>query len=414
MRPYFADSLHKGRVVVLGGGFVGLTVCVELANRLGSSPAEIALVDSSEKFTYRPFVHFSLRGLVSEEDLRVNFREFCEQWGVAFVRGTVVGHDGEENRVVLGDGSSLYYDWLVVGLGAVSAVASGEKFAGTFQVRDLDDVAALRRHFDALFAEGKVGPVVVVGGGISGVEIALEVRHYLKERCIGEGLDPNSFPVILLERETSVLPDKHEKLVKYLTRKLGDAGVRVLTGHSVTRASGDLVECRVRQDADQPNEKKVIRAGAVVWAGGVAPNPVVKDLNFPLDHKYNGGILVDHHLRISGRTDAFAGGDCACWVQKERAKALAATAYNAIRQARTIAANISRSMAGKTRLKTYNPRLHTPHWIALDGFASGVFAIGPRVLRHPHRLYGVLKRRLMSAFLSRLRRPILGRGRARH
>ncbi|MHA1731264.1 MAG: NAD(P)/FAD-dependent oxidoreductase [Promethearchaeota archaeon] len=418
---FLSGTLERHRVVIIGAGFVGLETVVQLRKKFSRKKMDIILVDRTENFVFKPFIHFLLRDIVKPRELRINLREFSKKWEVNFVRGEVSGIDHANKRVEFEEEGDLYYDFLVIGVGAVSAARSRPGFDQLFQLRSIDDVDILKRHLENQFkslggsCDGResasICRVVVIGGGISGIEIVLELWHFVGMLCRRTGIDPGSFEFLLVEMKNSILADKNEKLARVVGKILRKKGIEVLVGHRVVNAGREFIECKVSPAGHKyyeskgvsldENQRITINARTIVWAGGVRPNPAIEAFNVPRDSKYNLGIDVQNNLRVKNSEDVYAGGDCICWVQKQRLQPVAATAYNATRQARVIAENISRDYSEVKKLKVYRPNVHTPHLISIDGFEEGIFAVGPRILKHPRKAFGRLKQRSRRAYFSR-------------
>lgn len=433
LRGYFSEAMQKRRVVVVGAGFVGLEVCIQLRKRLGDE-VEVILVAPTEEFVYYPHIHLLLRDIVTPDDLTIDLKTFCRRWGVHFVRGEVQSINHENNSVIFEEGE-LYFDFVVIGVGAESSARHQEGLNEMFQFRTLDDVQVLKRHFDNLFRElpacdAKATPYacrcIVVGGGIAGVEILFELWHYVRDRCRDRGFDFSQFKFLLVERKDTLLADKNEKLIRHVTKELESRGIQILTGHEVVRGGREYVVCRreaepasedqhARENFDfqapgampPPMEEVQIESKTIIWSGGVVPNPVIKEYGIPLKNGYNHGIVVEDTLQVESLEDYFAGGDCICWVQKARLQTIAATAHNAKKHGQIIARNIAYAAKGRkiSRFKAYAPNVHTPHTISLNGFERGVFAKGPRVLRYPSKLFGWLKKRQKEKYFERVLHP---------
>lgn len=116
----------RPRICVLGGGFGGLYTALRLeALRWpeGRRP-EVTLIDKSDRFVFKPLLYELLNGTAQPEEVAPQFSELLGPTAVRFVRGRVreVEHagtvPGSAGRVVLGDGTVVEYDWIVLALGS--------------------------------------------------------------------------------------------------------------------------------------------------------------------------------------------------------------------------------------------------------------------------------------------------------
>lgn len=155
------------RVVVVGGGYAGVTA----ANRLARGGAEVTLVNARPVFVERIRLHQLVGG---SDDAVVDFGEVLAP-SVVLVVAEVERIDAPAGRVVLSSGEGIDYDRLVYAVGSGqlhSSIPGAAEYA--HPVADLDDAEPLRR---ALAAAGKDAPVTVVGAGPAGIEVAAELAE---------------------------------------------------------------------------------------------------------------------------------------------------------------------------------------------------------------------------------------------
>ena len=202
--------------------------------------------------------------------------------GVAARRLDVAGR-----QLLLADGSTLGYDALIVATGASARPSPWRPGSGVHVVRTLDDSRALREDLDS------DGPVVVVGGGFIGAEVAATARGLGREVTV---VDPLPTPIGRV-----VGPEIGQAFTELHHRH----GVETRFGvgvESVEGASGDL---RVRlTDGSQ------LGAATVVVGIGAVPNDGwLADSGLPIDN----GVLCDQYSRAVDAPDVFVIGDVARW-----------------------------------------------------------------------------------------------------
>src|SRR6185436_10520842 len=83
---------------------------------------------------------------------------------------------------------------------------------------------------------------------------------------------------------------------------------------------------------------EVLPTETVVWTAGVAPQPILRELNLPLDER--GRVPVDEYLRVRGLDSVWAIGDCAA-APDPRGGTCPPTAQHAVRQGPVAARNIA-------------------------------------------------------------------------
>src|SRR5258706_4568682 len=145
------ENVARKRVLILGGGFAGLTVAMELEKKLAQDPSvEITLINRENFFLFTPMLH---EVATSDLDLTtiVNpARQMLRH--VHFVAGKVDQIGIEEIRVVISHGfdhhhHTLEFDFLVLGLGSVTNlydIPGLQEYALT--MKTLGDAMRLRNH----------------------------------------------------------------------------------------------------------------------------------------------------------------------------------------------------------------------------------------------------------------------------
>jgi len=196
----------RGKIVVIGGGFAGLSAAIVAADeiRAGGGVATVALVSDSDHITIRPRLYEK-----SPESLRAPLRPVLDPTGIAFVEGWVTAIDTEANTVSLKDGTMLTYDRLILATGSVMPtlpVAGVAKY--TFSIDSYACAVAFDRHLQKVAktpgAPGH-GTYVIVGGGMTGIELAAEMRNRIAQHADAPTAD--AARVILVEIAGAIGPE---------------------------------------------------------------------------------------------------------------------------------------------------------------------------------------------------------------
>src|ERR1700685_257395 len=244
---------HK--VVIIGGGFGGLTAAQSLKN----APVQVTLVDRCNYHLFQPLLYQVATGSLSPANVAGPLRQVLRKQGNAQVLlGEAVHIDAANRRVILSDGA-LDYDTLIVATGATHSYFGHdewEQFAPG--LKNLDDATAVRGRVLLAFeaAERERDPeklkawltFVIVGAGPTGAELAGALGEIANDTLKQDfrHIDPSEARIILVEGTDRVLPAYPPTLSAAARKMLERLSVTVRTGamvidikeHSVTIKSG--------------------------------------------------------------------------------------------------------------------------------------------------------------------------------
>jgi len=298
------------RYVIVGNGIAGVMAAQVIAK--ADSEADIHLYAAEPYRTYRrPQLPAYIAGEVTQSDVTYRPAEWYAQRSIRVHLDCPVERvDPAAHRVRLTDGALVPYDRLLLATGGRAWVPplEGTGQRGFFTLRTLDDARAIR-DYAALVRE-----VVVVGGGLLGLETARALRSLGSEVAVLEFAD-HLLPRQLDHEGSAVLRGIMEGL-----------GVRVFTGVAAEALLGGGVVSGVRLKGGQE-----IVAGMVVCTAGMRPEVT---LARRAGLEVGRGVVVDEHLRTSAG-DVYAAGDAA-----EAEGAIYGIIPAAIEQARAAAANM--------------------------------------------------------------------------
>ncbi len=274
----------KQQVVMLGGGYAGLLAAARLAQK--GLPLSITLVDSRAHFVERIRLHQVAVG--QAVPLRP-MRDMLPK-SVAFRQGRVVGLDPAARQVTVETAEgrhALDYDWLVYALG------SGIDLTSTPGVADyahsLSGPEAAQRLHAALRAQAeRGGRVLVVGGGLTGIESTAEIAE--------------SFPTLRVELLTAgtLGDDLAPAGQAYLRQALYRLGVTLREGVRVARLT---------EGAAHLADGESLPFDLCLWTSGFSVSPLAREAGLPVNGR--GQLLTDPFLRVVGHDHMFAVGDAA-------------------------------------------------------------------------------------------------------
>jgi len=345
------------RVVIVGGGFAGVTLAQRL-ERLVPKTVEIVLVGAENHLVFSPMLAEVVGRSIEPLHVVVAGRQMVHRtvWLTATVtdidlRGRHVGYVGHG-----GERGTLEYDHLVLACGSVVNVDLVPGIAAyAYPLKTLGDAITLGNDLIGRLEEAsaeadpqareRLLSVVVIGGGFSGVEVAGQISEVLEHtRRFYPELRDSAPRVVLLQGADRLMPELNSvSLSAFALRKLRKAGIDVRLGAIAQEVTATEVHLRSGEQ---------IEATTVVSTIGTITNPLIASLGLPLDH---GRLPAAPDMRVQGPTGVWALGDCALVPNAFDGRPSPATAQFAIRQARQLAANLARAIAG-TRTKPFRFR----------------------------------------------------------
>lgn len=337
----------KRHVVIIGGGFGGLSV----ARALAREPVRVTLLDRSNHHLFQPLLYQVAMAGLAPGEIAVPIRSvLSRQQNARVLLAEVTNVDLAQKRVETREALPLDYDYLVVAAGAENSYFGHTDWPRIAPgLKDLDDAVEVRRRVLLAFeaAEREPDPTlqrqhltfVVIGGGPTGVELAgaiAELATFVLARDF-RAIQPDATRVVLVEGSERVLSGFDVKLSALAAKSLQDMGVEVRTGLRVTSMDESGVTCG--------NER--IAASTVLWAAGVRGSGLSQKIGLPVDRQ--GRALVERDCSIAGHPEVFVIGDAAAFITERHPHGLPGVSPVAMQQGRFVARQITRSLVGAPR-----------------------------------------------------------------
>jgi NADH dehydrogenase len=342
------------RVVIVGGGFGGLTC----ARALAGAPLDLTLIDRQNHHLFQPLLYqVALAGLAPTE-IAVPIRSILRKQKNAIVLlSEVTGIDLVSKRLTLAQAEPVAYDYLVLAPGARTHYFGHEGWAHYAPgLKSIDDAIEIRRRVLLAFeaAERELDPAerakllsfVVIGGGPTGVELAgaiAELGRYVLGRDFRR-VRPNETRVLLIEGGPRVLSSFDPSLSEESVQQLSSLGVQVRTGTVVEKIGPEGVTLR---------SGEVLAASTIVWAAGVSSSPLLEKLGTALDRA--GRAYVEKDCSLPGHPEVFVIGDAAYFTGDD-GKPLPGVSPTAMQMGRYVAEVIRAAVAGKSERKPFQYR----------------------------------------------------------
>lgn len=304
-------------LLVLGGGYGGLALIQELLNNHLPHDIEIILIDRMPYQGIKTEYYALAAGTVTDYHLRIQFPVHPR---LTVRYGEVNSIDLESRIVLMKTGYCVSYDLLAIALGCIDNyhdipgadeyTCSIQTFSGTRETyRRLNDVKPY-------------GTINIVGGGLSGVELAAELRESRPD-----------LNITILDRGERVLSAFPAKLSQYVEEWFHHHQVQTLGRVSVSHVEKDALF----------NGAEEILSDVTVWTAGIQPVKVVQEMDVSKDR--SGRIILDEYYRIPDYPEVYVIGDCASLPFAPSAQAAGA-------QGEQVAQVIQASWRGET------PKLH--------------------------------------------------------
>lgn len=308
---------RQSEVLVLGAGYAGLMAAVRLSRR---SDAHVTVIDGQAAFYERVRLHQYVVGQVVP---RWSMADFLAPAGVDFLQGRVEQIEPASCQVIVQTKTgrqTLSYDRLIYALGSMTdrSVPGVAEHAYTLDHRS---APALRERLIEAVRAGE--PVVVVGGGGTGLEAAAEVAESfpgLKVTLLTRG-EPGDF-----------LSPKGQAYTRQILDRLGvtvvsQARAQMVTAESVVTSAGTTLP-----------------ASVCIWTGGFVASPLAREAGLPVNER--GQLLVDAWLHSVTGQGIYAAGDAARPVDPIGAPPRMSL-YNAVFMGAYVADAVAADLAGR-------------------------------------------------------------------
>ncbi|MFF8657045.1 NAD(P)/FAD-dependent oxidoreductase [Streptomyces huasconensis] len=343
------------RVLVVGGGYVGMYTALRLQRKLKAQlkrgEAEIVVITPEPYMTYQPFLPEAAAGNISPRHVVVPLRRVLDHCRI--IIGEVESIDHAKRTATFttlateeeGTGPvGISYDELVLAPGSISRtlpIPGLAEYAIGFKT--VEEAIGLRNHVleQMDIASSTRDPAirdaaltfVFVGGGYAGVEALGELEDMARYAArYYHNIKAEDMKWILVEASGRILPEVGEEMGKYTVRELRRRNIDV-------RLETRLDSCEDRVAVLSDGARFPTRT--VVWTAGVKPHPVLAASDLPLNER--GRLKCTAQLSVDGAPHAWAAGDAAAVpdvTADEPGKECAPNAQHAVRQAKVLGDNI--------------------------------------------------------------------------
>ncbi|MFS0647039.1 NAD(P)/FAD-dependent oxidoreductase [Siminovitchia sp. 179-K 8D1 HS] len=271
------------KLVLLGGGYGNMRVLHRLLPHQLPDDVSITLIDKVPYHCLKTEYYALAAGTISDQEVRVPFPEHPR---LEVKYGEVTNIDLDNQLIYLDQGEPVAYDDLIIGLGCEDKyhnIPGAREFTNSIQ-----NIGNARKTYQMLNNLPANSVVSIVGGGLSGVELASELRESRSDLVIK-----------LFDRGKIILSAFPERVSRYVQSWFQTNGVEVINEANITK-----VEEKTLYNHDKP-----VHSDVIVWTAGIQPNRIVQEMNVEKDAQ--GRVVLTKYHNIPGDEHVYVVGDCA-------------------------------------------------------------------------------------------------------
>ena len=274
------------KFVIVGNGAAGFYAADSIRKR--NKTAKIMLLSNEEELTYyRPALSDFINEEIKKEDFYIEGKKWYEENNIELLLGINVDSiDEKSKKIILDNKSTIDYDKLILANGSSNFIPpiNGHDLAGVYTLRNKKDLENIKANLD------NAQNVLIIGGGLLGLEAAYEMKLAKKEVTVVEAM-PNLLSK-QLDKEGSV----------FLENILKENGLNLILDKFIDSLEGDSKVSKAKF-----KDGTTIDVDMVIFSVGVRPNiNITKNTNIEI----NKGIIVDEYMKTSLK-DIYACGDVA-------------------------------------------------------------------------------------------------------
>ncbi|MDD3559269.1 MAG: NAD(P)/FAD-dependent oxidoreductase, partial [Melioribacteraceae bacterium] len=299
----------KKSVVIIGGGFGGLTA----AKKFHNTEFDVLLIDKTNHHLFQPLLYQVATAALSPGDISVPIRWILRKSkNITVILGEAVKVDSTNNKLLLKDGEEIDYDYLIIAAGARHSYFGNndwENFAPG--LKTLEDAINIREKMLLAFEKAerkfdkedvsKYMTFVIVGGGPTGVEMAGAIAEISKKTLMRDfrKINTTKTRIILVEGTDRILNTYDNKLSLRAKEDLEKLGVEVNLNSMVSKIEKNKIYFG----------NNVIETCNIIWAAGNTASPLLVSLDTKLDRA--GRVIVNKYCSIDESPNIFVIGDAA-------------------------------------------------------------------------------------------------------
>ncbi len=391
---------ERPRVLVVGGGYVGLYVAKALEKKVRAAGGVVTVVDPLPYMTYQPFLPEVIGGHIESRHALVSHRMHLRE--TELITGKVVSVDHDRKVAVIRDPDRHYFEIpyrdIVMSAGATTRTFPIEGLVDHgIGLKTIEEAVTVRNKIlerletasimEESPAKRRALTFTVVGGGFAGIEAVAEMEDLIRVAVKATPrLQQSDVRIVLIEAAPRIMPEITEKQAEQTVEDLRARGIEVLLNTSLDSCVDGHMKLISMKDKSIVDE---FESDTLLWTAGVEASKVAKRTPFPIDAR--GRIMAEPTLQVS---DGAGGVIEGAWTAGDIAAVPDLTgggvggycvpnAQHAVRQAKLLAKNLLAARYGKGHIQQYKHKslgavaglgmfqgVGTPMGIELSGFLA--------------------------------------------
>ena len=306
------------KVLIIGGGFAGLTCAQRLAH---DRRFQVTLVDKQNHHLFQPLLYQVATTSLSAPDIARSLRGILSDAdNIATVMDEITAID-LQTKTTKSDKTSYPFDYLILACGARTSFFGNDHWQEhTLGLKNLADAHRIRARVLSALERAEIESdedkkrrlmtIAIVGGGPTGVELAGAFSDLVRRamRTDFRNIDPTNLRIILIQSGEKILRYFKPELSDYARKRLEHLGVQVILGPRVDQVEkGRLHLNKPVPECEDICDDCWLEAENIIWAAGIETNSLTRKLGIETDR--GGRLPVEPDLSLPGHPFAFAAGD---------------------------------------------------------------------------------------------------------
>lgn len=355
------ESVKTERVVIIGGGFAGVRICLDLLHSKQS--IFLTLIDKNSHHSYHPD-YYEIASAITREprnassadllDLRQTaaipfFKIFGKYRNIEILRDEAIDIDFKKTLIKTRDGRELFYDSLIIASGSKTSFYGIKNLSAfAFEFKTINDALNIRNNLHEIFANKPKKEnikIIIGGGGFSGCELAAEISLYIKSLRKIYGRPSKSAEIEIIEASENILAGANVWAKRKAVKRLEKLGIKI---------SFNLKIQKIEEHKLIFEDKKTANFDMLIWTAGVEGENISKLFPKKTVHETKSCLITDKYLNVLDMKNVFAAGDIAYALDEKNIPAKM-TAQTAISEGKYIAEIIKKRLSNKN-VAPYKPK----------------------------------------------------------